>query len=476
MAGVGVVYDMKEKGRILLLSAVLIIVSFAVTIMVTMYSLSSALSKNEDDTAYYQAASIFELIDNRMDDSIAVARTLSKDKFLADILAKDSTMEEAQREAVLKEKLIRLNVGLGMDSVFVISDSSHIFYNTTGNHRLIDTNDERDKWYAADTGNGRDYALGVIDDPRDYNGVMLYASSPVRDANGMLLGSTGIVMNISVLQRLVQEAEENFSATVHIVDQSGKVRIATNPDMVGTDCEIDFATKPAKGLFHYGELEKENGEMEKFASHPIDGLGWYVVVRDGADVGKMAYGSLLGKNLIAALLLLVITLVLLKYVVLTDNKDEEMRASVDRLTGLYTKNYVKFILNGKNVLNTRLYRSMAILDVDRVRQVNDTDGRGAGDTALRSVSYMLRQLVGDKGVAFRWGGDEFVVLFKIHGQEAGALCEELRRRVEKETNVTVSIGVANLRPRDTMNAAVERANGGLEQVKAAGKNKVFMVK
>lgn len=468
--------SVKEKGQVILLSVALIILSFVVTIMVTLYSLSSALDDNEDKTAYYQAASIFELIDNRLNDSIAVARTMSKDKYLSDIIAKDSTLEEAQREAIIKEKLIKLNVGLGLESAFVISDSSHIFYNTNGNHRLIDVSDERDKWYTESTTNGRDYAVGVIDDSRDYNGMVVYTSSPVRDANGVLLGTCGIAMNISVLQRLIQEAEGNFSATVYLVDQDGKIRISSNPDRVGTVCDVDYAGKPEGGQFHYGVIEKENGDREKYASRQIDGLGWYVVVRDGADVISMSYGSLIGKNLIAAVLMVIAAVLVLNYVVLRDSKGMEMRASVDRLTGLYNKNYAKFILNGKKYLNTRLYRSVAIIDIDRVRHINDSDGRVAGDTVLRTVSYMLRQMIGDKGIALRWGGDEFVVLFKIHGQDAGAMCEELRRRVEKETNATISVGVASLRPRDSMEAAVDRATGGLEQVKAAGKNKVFMVK
>lgn len=467
---------MKEKGRMLVWSAVLVVLSFAVTIMVTLYSISSVIDTSKDDASYYQAAGIFELIDGRINDSIAVARTMSKDKSIADTIDKANTMTDAEKEAIIKEKLIKLKMGLGLESVFIISDSSHVFYTPSGNHRLIDPNDERDKWYILDASNGRDYAVGVLDDSRDYSGMVVYASSPIRDSNGVLLGTSGVVMNISVLQRLVQEAEGNFSATVHIVDQSGIIRIASNNSLVGTECNVDYAGEADDRHFHYGEKERGDGSMEKYASRQIDGLGWYVVVRDGADIGEATYASLVGKNFVAVVLVLIVALLVANYVVLQDKKGEEIRASKDRLTGLYNKNYIKFILNGKQYLNTRLYRSVAIIDVDRVRQVNASDGRAAGDTVLRTVSYMLRDMIGDKGVALRWGGDEFVVLFKVHGQDAGAICEKLRRRVEKETNVTISVGVASLRPRDTVDAAVERANGGLAQVKAAGKNKVFMVK
>ncbi len=70
--------------------------------------------------------------------------------------------------------------------------------------------------------------------------------------------------------------------------------------------------------------------------------------------------------------------------------------------------------------------SVAILDVDRFKAVNDTLGHEAGDNVLRAVARFLARHVREADYVFRWGGDEFIVLISCDEREAVRKSEELR--------------------------------------------------
>jgi diguanylate cyclase (GGDEF)-like protein len=120
-----------------------------------------------------------------------------------------------------------------------------------------------------------------------------------------------------------------------------------------------------------------------------------------------------------------------------------------------------------------------VADIDHFKQVNDTHGHGAGDAVLGAVAYVLRRELRAYDLAYRLGGEEFVVL--VLGAQAGnaaEVAERLRSAVERETcsgiRVTMSFGVAATRRGDAFSwsDAFSRADAALYQAKAAGRNRV----
>jgi diguanylate cyclase (GGDEF)-like protein len=95
--------------------------------------------------------------------------------------------------------------------------------------------------------------------------------------------------------------------------------------------------------------------------------------------------------------------------------------------------------------------SVAVLDIDNLKPINDTFGHTAGDKAIRAVARGMRSLVRADDMLFRWGGDEFLVLmFKLPEAEATRRMEKLNKILEENCErwigvplaVTVSHGVA----------------------------------
>ncbi|MFN0025580.1 MAG: diguanylate cyclase domain-containing protein [Acidimicrobiales bacterium] len=118
---------------------------------------------------------------------------------------------------------------------------------------------------------------------------------------------------------------------------------------------------------------------------------------------------------------------------------------------------------------------LLLIDIDRFKTLNDTQGHLAGDALLQRLGQYLTGFVrGGDGVA-RLGGDEFVVLARNVGEGAAAAADRLLegwRALGESTNLT--IGVALHQPAEQSSATLERADQALYEAKRAGGDRVGM--
>ncbi|MEK8022578.1 MAG: diguanylate cyclase [Candidatus Hydrogenedentota bacterium] len=150
-------------------------------------------------------------------------------------------------------------------------------------------------------------------------------------------------------------------------------------------------------------------------------------------------------------------------------------AAVDGLTGLFRRE-----LCTRELESTRdRKRTVIIADIDRFKTINDTYGHDAGDAAIRLVARILREQSG--GVAYRLGGEEFVLLTPDDDMEfAAAQAEGIRLSIEKtpfvffdkEISLTASLGVASSCGREDPEETLKRADQALYRAKQSGRNRV----
>ncbi|MCI0422910.1 MAG: sensor domain-containing diguanylate cyclase [Acidobacteria bacterium] len=158
----------------------------------------------------------------------------------------------------------------------------------------------------------------------------------------------------------------------------------------------------------------------------------------------------------------------------------------DGLTGLYNRHFLKERLGVElsNAQRLQYPLSLAILDVDHFKRVNDTYGHPAGDAVLRKLGFLLKTNVRKGCVVARWGGEEFLVVFPNMEMDVGALImERFREKVAQtirvaEQVVTISAGLAQARwdsvsSLDEIQARlVEEADQNLYAAKRNGRNQV----
>ncbi len=123
--------------------------------------------------------------------------------------------------------------------------------------------------------------------------------------------------------------------------------------------------------------------------------------------------------------------------------------------------------------------SLAYIDVDDFKQVNDRDGHTAGDALLQALGESLRQAIRTSDIAGRLGGDEFAILLPETGPETAlAALERLKARLdralaERSAGVTISIGaVAFQEAPAALDAIVRQADDVMYDVKRSGKNAI----
>lgn len=121
--------------------------------------------------------------------------------------------------------------------------------------------------------------------------------------------------------------------------------------------------------------------------------------------------------------------------------------------------------------------SVAVLDIDHFKTINDLHGHAQGDQVLVALASMLKSQFSARGMAARYGGEEFVMLLPgADAEQARLQCEFVRQAVSLlpiGLPVTVSIGVAEIRRRDdTPEDAFRRADEALYAAKRGGRDRV----
>jgi diguanylate cyclase (GGDEF)-like protein len=123
--------------------------------------------------------------------------------------------------------------------------------------------------------------------------------------------------------------------------------------------------------------------------------------------------------------------------------------------------------------------TIAMLDIDDFKYINDTYGHHIGDIVLQDLSKLIKINIRENDYIFRVGGEEFIIIFhnkKLNNNITAA--EKIVHKIDselttvKEHNVTISMGITDVLDNDTVNSIYERVDKLLYKAKKSGKNKL----
>lgn len=160
------------------------------------------------------------------------------------------------------------------------------------------------------------------------------------------------------------------------------------------------------------------------------------------------------------------------------------KALFDSLTGLRNRHHLDDALHTQMNLAVRngTPLSCLMIDIDHFKAINDNYGHEAGDLVIKSVAAIIQRAVRDIGMAFRYGGEEFLVLMAGTNEETAMACATdiynsvhlltLRYGLAEMGQVDVSIGIASYPQHTQSDSLLRAADAALYRAKELGRSRI----
>lgn len=173
-----------------------------------------------------------------------------------------------------------------------------------------------------------------------------------------------------------------------------------------------------------------------------------------------------------------------------DQVQEELKKQVkqsitDPLTGLLNRRAISNEFSDhQSPFNCEDHtHSIAIVDIDDFKAINDSFDHRVGDEVLRGLAALMREQCREEDICCRWGGEEFVIaLLDTDQVQALEAMQRLRIAVEKHNfgtearlvKITVTIGISEFSCQDSIIEVIESADAAMYKAKKSGKNSVLL--
>ena len=185
---------------------------------------------------------------------------------------------------------------------------------------------------------------------------------------------------------------------------------------------------------------------------------------------------------LAVTVLMMVAVAILSTALMRSDVIHRSEAVLDPLTGMLNRNSLRDRTAELAHQSERTGQPVGLIvgDLDHFKQINDNFGHATGDAVLQDVAYLLRKQLRAFDLAYRIGGEEFLVLLPgANREQAEAMAERLRQGVQADTvggglRVTMSFGVSASRRDAAFDYQVvcEEADAALYEAKRQGRNRV----
>ena len=415
-----------------------------------------------------------KLLANHLYDSLSIGITkpviisnfMSSDTLLQSALKKEDSLSEEEMSSIISDYLVSIKEKFGYSVAFVISEKTHRYYTVKGISKIVNPQkDPYDSWYQLFVDSGKNYRLepdrGEVYDYR----WAVFVNARLEDSDDKLLGVCGVGVFMDEMQSLLSSSEAEFGLKINLVDKEGLVQVDTDTTNINNAYISEaLVCKASSKEFSYMERSFGGFRMVRY----IEDLDWYLVVQN-IGTGDKTLGTMI--ILGAAYFFLLVVLIVNFY----PEKGKKIRHfentddTEDYLTGLPNRNYLKNSFGELGIFNTTRYKTIVIFDIDRFKVENETKD---GDMILVGVVERAKNIIGERGIMFRWSGDEFVVFYEANADEAEKKFNKFCATVKNELDVSISVGIAVVNLSQSIKTNYHRAVQLCYGMKAAGGNGV----
>jgi diguanylate cyclase (GGDEF)-like protein len=416
---------------------------------------------------------------------IYISSLMANDTFLKDWLL-DGEINVDRVTKYLREIRDRYNVF----STFVVSNITKRYYHFAGVLKTVSPNVPKDSWFFTMESYPQNYRVDVDFNEAAGFALTIFINHKIFDYGGRFIGVTGLGLNAIAVSDLIQKYMRTYHRNIYLVGRDGLIKGHKDNRVVE---KVNIRNKPGISQVADELLSRESGFLEYRSSGDnilltyrfIPELDWYLVVEQPEGAAMKEIRQTFYVNTGISLSIIVVVLLISGYTVNLFQQRLESMAKVDKLTGVYNRQFFEALCENaiKRVRRNGSPLSLMAFDVDSFKVINDRYGHLLGDRILHEVAQSAKRAVRSSDVIARWGGDEFLVLMHgCDGAQASQVAEKCRQRMtaeihlpERDSLVTISAGVAQYHEGDSYEALLARADDGLYQAKHQGRNQVVRV-
>ena len=422
---------------------------------------------------------------------VFISSQMAHDTFVRDwIINGEEDQEQITR--YLKEIKTKNNA----ISSFLVSDKTKRYYHANGLLKSVSDTEPRDAWFFRVKNLKSLYETNVDIDMANHDVMTIFINYKIFDYEGKFIGATGIGLTLDTMKFLIDSYQSRFHRNIYFVDQKGNLALTGNNmrnihanlsamEGISDIAPVILANRKSDSI----HLEYSTGKARMLVnSRFIPELGWHLLVEQdiGQDIKPLQNVFLINIAISAGITLIILIIVL--FTVRRYQEKLEKSASTDTLTHLLNRHAFDFVFQQALLDSGRSRQPLCVilLDIDFFKKINDKQGHLVGDHVLKEIAAISKRSLRESDVICRWGGEEFLILLKnCTLEKATAIAENLRNTIANNDfsrttdltrvrlSVTVSMGVAECRDRETEDSVFERADLALYQAKENGRNSVY---
>ena len=385
-------------------------------------------------------------------------------------------------EANLLRHLQRMEQDLGL-KFFVASERTRRQYFSDGT--TLDLVEGEVAWYFEAQEQDKDFMadLGQVGDVHLFFDVKMYGSQ--RE----FLGYVGVGMHLQQFIDTFDRYKARYGYDFLFVNDQNEIILTSLPELVVTDAHIpkleslewfDHGDSSQGG--HDSEIVQVDDEDFLISEYGIQELGWRLLLLIPLEARQAQTTRSFVISAVTAVVSVLLLALTVFYLMLLYKQNLEKKTEVDLLTGLPNRAFIQRYYDQIQRDDGSL--CAIIIDLDRFKKINDTYGHEAGDRVLKAAATVFKDVLRDKDVVGRWGGEEFVMLLPATSVDTGVrIAERARRKLENlkielrdaDVSITASFGVAFSPARnETLADLLARADKVLYEAKEMGRNQVML--
>ncbi|QDX82112.1 GGDEF domain-containing protein [Denitratisoma sp. DHT3] len=423
-----------------------------------------------------------------------IQKDLVRPVFISSMMASDTFLRDwvlhGEKDVTLITKYLKeVKSRYGAFSSFFVADGSSTYYHAGGVLKKVRPDEYRDIWYYRVRAMSEPYEINVDLDMANRDTMTIFVNYRVLDYQGRYLGATGVGLTVDAVRHLLSDYQKRYQRSVYFVTQTGKVVLFGSQPLPADDIHAvsglgaiaDRILANPAGSYQY----RLDGRDHLLNVRYVPELKWYLFVEKVEDDALSSIRRALYLNLAVCVGVTLLILALTGVTLRRYQQRLEQMATTDKLTGLANRQTGELLLEHALADARRSQAPLAavLIDIDNFKDINDSHGHLAGDRVLTRTAELVAANLRASDLACRWGGEEFLLLFRnCAGEQALLLADKLRSIVAVATidvdgtavHVTLSAGVAQYASPQTAEQLVGRADQALYAAKRGGRNRAIL--